>query len=242
MGAANAGIGRQRDGACDGLEAGVEDVGSAHVVGPDEPCQGRAAREVHGLEGGPAAEAVATERRIVLRKPWQNLGTVVFEGPGSALGAPALGTDQAAVCDEVREGPPGRAWGLQGRELVRVCQEEFDRACRIGGIVCGSAGSKRCAVRGHGERSNGKEHEAILLAPCRHEGPFRACQTDSARVSVAARAQGLAPRVDGCRAVCEAQERTPCSTSGLSADIVFGIGPREADKSSQFFWCSTFHV
>jgi len=85
MGEDDAVIGRQRDGACDGLEAGVDDVGSAHVVGPEEPLQGRAARALRGFEGRPAAEAVAKERRIFLRKPWQNLGKVGFEGTGKRL-------------------------------------------------------------------------------------------------------------------------------------------------------------
>jgi hypothetical protein len=61
-------------------------------------------------------------------------------------------------------------------------------------------------------------------------------------MSVESRAQGLDPRVDGFRAVFEAQELTPGSASGLSADIVFGIRPIEANKGGKFFWRYTFHV
>ena len=57
-----------------------------------------------------------------------------------------------------------------------------------------------------------------------------------------ARAQSLDPRVDGFRAVCEAQERTPRSASGLSADIVCGIRPIEADKGGKRFWRQLCHV
>jgi hypothetical protein len=125
-------------------------------------------------------------------------------------------TDQApAVFDEWCEGTHGGALGLQGLQLVTVCEEEFDLEFRIGGVVFGAAGGKRFAVPGHGERIDGKEHEEIIVAQCRHNGPFREFQAHRDRVSVEARAQGLAPGVDGFRAVCEAQERTPRSASGL---------------------------
>jgi len=166
----------------------------------------------------------------------------VFEGTGEAVGAPDFVTDQAAaVCDELSEGPQGGALGLQGLELVPVFAEECDLECRIGGIGFGSAGRKRCAVLDHGERMDGQEHEDISVAPCRHAGPFLAFQAHRDRVSVAARAQGLDPRGDGFRAGREAQERTPCSPSGVSAAIVCGIRPIEADKRSQCFLGSTCH-
>jgi hypothetical protein len=199
----------------DGLEAGVDAVGSAHVVGPAAPFQGGAAREWCGFAGRPAAEAVAKAPRLWLRKPWPNLWHVVLEGTRQAVRATDFGTDEApAVCDAWSAGTQGGAWGLQGLELVTGCEEEVDRECRSGGVVWGSAGGKRCAVLGHGERLDGQEPEEIRLAPCRHAGPFLELQAHRARVSGASRAQGLAPRIDGFRAVCEAQERTPCSASG----------------------------
>ena len=79
-------------------------------------------------------------------------------------------TDQApTVCDELGEGTHGGALRLEGLERVTVCEEKCDLACRIGGVVCGSARGKRFAVRGHGERMDGQEHEEILGAPCRHD-------------------------------------------------------------------------
>jgi hypothetical protein len=54
-------------------------------VDPEEPFQGGAARELRGFEGRPAAEEVAKDRRIFLRKPLQDLWKVVFEGPGQAV-------------------------------------------------------------------------------------------------------------------------------------------------------------
>jgi hypothetical protein len=132
--------------------------------------------------------------------------------------------------------------GPQGLQLVPVLEKEFDLEFRIGGVVFGSARDKRFAVPGHGERIDGKEHQKIILAQCRHDGPFVEFQAHRDRVSVESRAQGLDPRVDGFRAVCEAQERTPRSASGLSAAIVFGIRPIEPDKGGKFFLRYTFHV
>jgi hypothetical protein len=89
---------------------------------------------------------------------------------------------------------------------------------------------------------DGKEPEDSIGAPCRHHGPFLAFQAHRDRVSVAARAPGLDPRVDGFRAVCEAQERTPRRARGLEADIVCGIRPIAADKGGTCFLCQTCHV
>jgi len=171
---------------------------------------------LRGFEGRPAAEDVAKDRGIFLGKPLQDLWKVVFEGTGQAVRAPDFVPDKTpAVFDELGEGTHGGALGLQGLELVTVFEEEFDLEFRIGGVVFGSAGGKRFTVLRHGERIDGKEHEEILCAPCRHDGPFLEFQAHRDRVSVEARAQGLDPRVDGFGAVFEAQELTSCSASGL---------------------------
>jgi hypothetical protein len=229
-------IGGERDGTRDGLEAGINDVNRAHVVSPKEPVQGRAARQLRGFEGGPGAEEVTNDRRLFVGQPLQDLGKVVFAGTGQAIWTTDVVTDQApAVFDEWGEGTHGGALGLQGLQLITGCEEEFDLKCRSGGVVFGSARGQRVAVPGHGERIAGKAPEAIIWAPCRHHGPFLEFQAHRDRASLEARAQGLDPRVDGFRAVVEAQERTLCSASGLSADIVFGIGPIEPDNGGKFF-------
>ncbi len=51
----------------------VDDVGRAHVVGPEEALKGGATRELRGFEGRPAAEEVAKDRRIFLLKPLQDM-------------------------------------------------------------------------------------------------------------------------------------------------------------------------
>ena len=236
-------IGRPRAGALDGLEAGGEDVGRAPGVGPAAPCQGGAARAWGGCAGRPAAEDVAHERRRLLRQPWQHLGQGVCEGTRQAVRATAWVTAEApAVFDAWSAGTPGGAVGLRGLARVTGCEEACALACRSGGVVFGAAGGQRFAGRGDGERMDGQEPEELLWALCRHAGPCLALQAPRDRVSVEARAQGLDPRVDGCRAVCAAQARTPCRARGLEANRGGGIRPSEAATGGQCFRRSTCQV
>ena len=168
IGGDDAVIGGQRSGALDGFDAGGDQVGRAHVVGPEEAFQSGAACELRGFEGGPAAEEVAKDRRIFLGKPLQDLWKVVFEGTGQAVGQTDFVADQAtAVLDELRQGAHGGALGAEGCELVAVFEEDFDLEFGIGGVIFGPARGKRFAVLGHGERIDRKEHEEIIVCAAR---------------------------------------------------------------------------
>ena len=93
----------QRHRALDGLDAGRDDVGRAHVVGPEEALKSGAPRALRRFESRPVAEEVAKDRRIFLLKPLQDVGKVVFEGTGQAVGETHFVADQApAVFDELR--------------------------------------------------------------------------------------------------------------------------------------------
>jgi hypothetical protein len=240
LGGDDAVIGGQRPGAFDGLEAGGEDVGRAHVVGSEEPFQGGAAGMLCGCEGRPVAQDVAKNRRIFFGKPWHDLWKGVFEGTGQAVRTPDCVTDQAtAMFDEWGEGTHGGALGLQGLARVTVCQQKCDLEFRIGGVVCGTAGGAGFPVPGHGERIDGKEHEELIVAEGRHHGPLMKFQAYRARASAEARAQGLAPGVNGFRAVCEAQALPPRSARDVEAAIVLSLCPIEADKGGE---CCVYHT
>src|SRR5262249_1997502 len=73
-------------------------------------------------------------------------------------------------------------------------------------------------------------------------GPFIQLKTHSNGLSVEPCAQGLDPRIDRFRAVFEAQKLSSLSTSGLEADIVFGVSPVQADKGGKCFVRSMLHV
>lgn len=229
-------IGGERPGTLDSLEAGIDDVNRAHMVSPEEPFQSRAARKVRGFESWPAAEDVTKDHGIFVGKPLQDLWKVVFEGTGQAVGQTDFVTDQApAVLDELRQGAYGGALGAEGGELVAVFEEDLDLECGIGGVIFGPARGKRCTVRGHGERIDGKEHEEIIVLQRRHNGAFIEFQADGNRLAIEPCAQGADPRVDHFRPVFETQELPARSTGDLSADLVFGIRPVEAHKGCKCF-------
>jgi hypothetical protein len=243
IGGDDAFIGGQRSGALDGLDAGGDDVGRAHVVGTEEAFHSGAACELHGFEGGPAAEEVAKEHGIFLWKPLQDLWEVVFEGTGQAVGQTDFVADQAtAVLDELRQGAHGGALGAERGELVAVFEEDLDLEFGIGGVIFGPARGKRFAVPGHGERIDGEEHEEIIVAQRGHDGSFLEFQAHRDGLSVEARAEGLDPGVNLFRTMFEAQKLTLCSASGLEADIVFRISPVEANKGRKCFGGLWLHV
>ena len=102
----------QGGGALEGLDAGVNDIGSTDVVGLEEGDEGGTARELRRFEGRPAAEEVAKDRGIFLLKPLQNLREIVFEGTGQTIGQTDFVADQtSAVFDKLRQGAHGGALG-----------------------------------------------------------------------------------------------------------------------------------
>jgi hypothetical protein len=116
-----AGSGGPCEGARARREAGGTEVSRAPVVGPEDTRQGEAAGEVGGFAGGPAGQQVATDRRICLVKPWQDMRAGIFARPGQAMREAAFVAAQAAGLDEGRPGAPGGSAALRGASIpVRV--------------------------------------------------------------------------------------------------------------------------
>jgi hypothetical protein len=134
LGGDDAVSGGQRSGARDGLEAGGDDVGRAHVVGTEAACHSGAACEWHGVAGGPAAEEVAKAHGICRLKPRQDMRDVVFAGTGQAVGQTDCVADPAtAVLDALCQGAHGGALGAEWGELVAVCEADLALECGSGG-------------------------------------------------------------------------------------------------------------
>jgi hypothetical protein len=185
-------------------------------VRPEQGFEGRAARELHRFEGGPVAQDVANEHRILLLKPLEDVGEVVFERTGQAIRQPDVVADQAtAVCHELCQGAHAGALRGEWGEFVAVCEDELDLECGIGGVVFRLARGKRFAVSGHGERIDGKEHEESIVAQRGHDGPLIAFQAHRDGWAIEARAPGLDPGIDHFRAVFKAQQLPSFSTGGL---------------------------
>ena len=186
------------------------------MVGPEEALQRGTPRELRRFERRPVTEEVAQGPRLFLLKPLQDVGQGVFEGTRQAVGAMHGVADQApAVVNELRSGAHCRALGGERRELVAVCEQQCDLELGIGGVLFGMARGKRFAGLRQGERIDGKEPEEILGAQRGHDGPLLAFQAPSDGWSVAARAQGLDPRIDCLGAVCEHETLPSLSASSL---------------------------
>jgi len=243
IGGDNTVIGRQRSGALDGLDAGSNKVRRAHVVGTEEAFQSGAACELGRFEGGPAAEEVAKDRGIFLGKPLQNLWKVVFKRTGQAVGQTDFVADQAtAMLDELRQGAHGGALGVEWGELVAMFQEDVDQEFGIGGVIFGPAWGKGFAVLGHGERVDGKEHKAIIVAQRGYDRSFIEFQAHSDRLAVETHPESLDPGMNRLRTMCKAQTLSLYGASGLEANSVFRISPVEANKGRKCFGYLWLHV
>ena len=243
IGRDNACIGGQSCGMLDGPEACGDEVGRAHVVFTEEGLKGGAACELRRFESGPAAQEVAKERRIFVVKPLQDLGEVVFERTGQAIGETDFVAHEATTrLNKLRQGAHGGALGGEGGKLVAVFEEELDLECGIGGVVFGTAGGKRFTVFGQSEWVDGKEHEEIIVAQGGHNGPLLEFKAHGNGLAVEPRTQGVDPRIDGFRTVLEASKLSSGSAGGLDADIVFGIRPVEANERGKFLLRHMLHV
>jgi hypothetical protein len=156
-------IGRQGDGTLERLDTGSKNLSSADVMGLVAGLPGSAPREWRGFESGPEAEAVPQEHHLFGRQPREDVREGVLERPGQARRQPDVGADEApTVCDEVCPGTHPCAWRGEGRALGAGFEAECNLACGILRGILGSAGGKRFAGRGHGERMDGQEHDKIL--------------------------------------------------------------------------------
>jgi len=137
-------LGGQRGGALDGLEALVDNVGVAHMIGAEEALEGGAARQLGGFEGRPWGEEIAEEGGVVVVEPLEDVREVVFQGTGQAIGEAHVVTDQtAAMFDKWFEGTHRGALGLEGLEFVAMLAQELKLEFRVSGIVLGVAGRER---------------------------------------------------------------------------------------------------
>jgi hypothetical protein len=191
----------------DSRNASRDDGGRGHVGSPEKALQGGATCELCGFQGRPAGEEVAKDCRIFFLTPLQDVGEGVFERTRQAMRQPDFVAAKApAVCNELRQGAHRGALRDKGGEFVTVFAQALNLEFGIGGVIFGPARGKCFAVRSHGERIDGKEHEEIVVLQRRHNGAFIEFQADGNRLAIEPCAQGAAPRVDHFRPVFETEE------------------------------------
>lgn len=201
-----------------------------------EGLQGRATRELHRFEGGPAAENVTKQQSVFVLKPLESLREIVFQGARETVGEPHFVPDHAStVFDELFQGAHGRAlWG-EGLQLVAVGAQPFELECSVGGVILRAARGKRFAVAREGQWIDGKEDEEVVFAQGTDDGPLVEFEADGDWFACEPLAQGTHPCLNGFWRVLEDEVLSCCGARRLSAHIMCGISPVEADKGRKFF-------
>jgi hypothetical protein len=229
-------IGRQRRRARDGLEACVDAVGVAHVMGVEEALQGGAARKLGGCEGGPVGEEVTEAGGGLVVTPWQGVREVVCQRTGEAGGQAHVVADQpAAMFDAWLERTHRGAWGGEGLECVAMRAQELTLEFGVRGVILRMTGRKGFAVRGQGARIDGEQHPELIFPEGRDERTLVACETHGEGVSCEPLLEGMCPRIDGLWCVFETTELPCVVANGWYADIVCGIGPIDAHAGGHPF-------
>ena len=162
-----------------GVNARGEHVSQAHMVVAKEGLQGGPPGELGRFEGGPTAQKVTENVRILVLKPVQHVGARVLERPGEAMGDPhCIPDDAATVFDKLCEGTHGRTLRLQRLQRVAMGEEQCELECGIGGVIFGAAGRKGLTLPRQCQRIDGKEDEKVIRAQGGNHGPFGEFEAD----------------------------------------------------------------
>jgi hypothetical protein len=135
--------------------------------------------------------------------------------------------------DEWFEGTPRGAWGVEGREFVARREQELQREFRVRGIVLGGAGREGFAVLGPGQRSAGEQDKPCVCLQGIDARAFIACEAPGNRASCAPLSYGTCPSIDGLWCVRKKHALPLVVADGLSAAIVCGIGPIDANEGGK---------
>jgi hypothetical protein len=143
------------------------------MIGAEEALEGGAARELDGFEGRPLGEEGAEAGGVFVVESLEDMGEVVFSGTGEAIREThVVAAQTAGMFDEWFEGTHRGAWGVEGRELVAMLEQELKLEFRVRGVVLGVAGREGFAVLGHGQRSDGEQDKKFVLTPGVDERAF----------------------------------------------------------------------
>jgi hypothetical protein len=200
----NALIGRAWRRALDGVNALINHMGIAHMMGVEEALQSRAARQLSGCEGWPWGEKVTAERGVCVVKPFQDVREGVLQRTGEAVGEAHFGADQTAtMCDELLTRTQRGALGDERLECVAMLQQELKLRRGVRGVICRMAGRAGFPVFGQGARTDREQHEACLLTQGVDERTFVEFKAHRDGAAGAPLLEGTCPRVDGLWLVVE---------------------------------------
>ena len=236
MRGANALIGREWRRGLDSMDAFLNNVGIAHMMGVEETLQRSAARQLSGFEGWPWGEKVTKERGVFVLKPVQDVRAGVFQRPGAAGGgAHCVADPTATMCDKWLKRTQRGALGGEGLEFVAMLQQELKLQCSVRGGVLRMAGREGFAVFGQGAGIDREQDEECLFTPGVDERTFVEFKAHRDGAAGEPLLEGTCPRVDGLWLVVELTALAGGRANGWYADIVFGISPIKAHEGRKFF-------
>ena len=234
----NACIGREWRRLPDSLDACINNVGIAYMMGVEEALQRSAARQRSGFEGGPLGAKVTAERGVFVVKPFQDVREVVFQRPGEAVSPAHCVADQTATMfDEWLKRTQRGALGGEGLEFVAMLQQELQLQCSVRGVVFRMAGGEGFAVFGQGARMDREQHEECILTQGVDERTFVEFKAHRDGAACEPLLEGTCPRVDGLWFVVELTAFAGGRVNGVSADVVLSSSPINAHKGRKcFLW------
>jgi hypothetical protein len=242
LGSAEALIGGHWCGALDGLQALVDDGGVTHGMSLEKALARGAPREVGGLEGWPWGEEIAADGGRFVVEPWEDLREVVLQGTGEAVGeAHVVAHEAAAMFDKLLEGTHVGALGGERCEVVAMPEQEVEVEFGVRGGILGGAGGEGLAVAREGKGMNGKEHADVGLAQDGDKRALSQVEAEGERLPLEPLAQGAHPGLEGFWRVLDGGVLAFVSAAGLSADIVLGLGPIDADVGGKVLLPWTWH-
>jgi hypothetical protein len=162
------------------------------------------------------------------------LRKVVLERAGKTIGDAHLVARQAAtIFHQLLQFAHRGALRLQGFEPFPMFAQQVELQTGIGGVVFGAAAAEHGAVTGQRLRVDRKQHEEVVFAERIDEGPFVEFQAHGDRLALEAALQIECPGFDGLWAMRDDGGFGNVGVGAEQADVVFGIGPVDADEGGE---------
>jgi hypothetical protein len=163
-------------------------------------------------------------------------GKVLLQRAGQAVGDPRLLIDEfPSLFQQAFERANADALWLQGFQLVAVAQKDLQRDLRIGRIGLGVAGLEGLTILRQGGGIHRKQDKEVMFLQRVDQRSAGDLETDGQRLAVKALPERSGPLINGVGAMGQHGEFTLAASGRLQADVVFRIGPVDADEGGEFW-------
>ena len=148
--------------------------------------------------------------------------------------AGAVSDNPPAVLDQILQGSGLLRIRQPGLETITVVNEQLDGILGVSRVVFSTRRRECLAVVSQGRRVDGIEDEEVVIDEGKDERAATLLKADSHFSSAEAKAHGSGPLLEGLWGVIDDRELFLTRSSIDQAEVVFLVGPIEADESSKF--------